>query len=374
MRWRIRAVFLAAVLLFAGCRKGKDSARQCLEIAESCQNVYENAEKEAAEHPAGTYRLTRAGTDAVEDWLMEQEHCVLDSREGYPAYLANSQGVYDFWSRVHSGEEAELTVVEVEGDGLTCWCLAFDGEAGSCDVVDVSLGAELKVTRQERRQVYDWELTRFGNFYFQILPADGHRVDYTVLRLTPPDETLWDLTRTYIAPVGYLATNLFLCDWSQEELGELSFNDAFEYLYELKHGTPPDPSGYRHTAEPYRVWIPAEVFEDTLLSYFDVSKEELRRGAMYDAETDSYPWRELQTYDYVEFRFLESEAEGCVENPDGTLTLTVRVRYPEKKEDCLFVHEVTIRPLADGGFRYVSNRVTQVSDLGMPSSRPRLDN
>lgn len=351
-------LLLLAVRLLTGCGKQQDASQQCLELARSCPDLC-------------AAPLTRAGIDEVEDWLMEQDCCVLDSREGYPSYLANAQGVVDFWNTVQAGREADLTVVEVGQAGLTCWCLAFDGGAGSCAVVDISLGPEPEITRLEQRPVYDWDLTE-RSFYFQILPTDGHRVDYTVLRLTPPDGALWDLTQTYIAPVGYLATNLFLCDWSGEDFGELSFNDVFEYCYELKNGTPPDPSAYRHTGEPYRIWIPAEVFEDTLLSYFDVSIEELRRLAMYDLETGSYPWRDLQTYDYVDFRFLESEVEGYTENPDGTLTLTVRVRYPEKKEDSLFVHAVTVLPLAEGGFRYISNRILEISDLGMPSAQPRL--
>lgn len=44
-------------------------------------------------------------------------------------------------------------------------------------------------------------------------------------------------------------------------------------------------------------------------------------------------------------------------NEDGTITLTVEAVWPAKSQACVFVHEVTVRPLEDGGFQYVSNHI-----------------
>ena len=46
----------------------------------------------------------------------------------------------------------------------------------------------------------------------------------------------------------------------------------------------------------------------------------------------------------------------CRENGDGTLTLTVNAVYPDRNLSKAYVHEVVIRPLADGGVQYVSNK------------------
>lgn len=45
-------------------------------------------------------------------------------------------------------------------------------------------------------------------------------------------------------------------------------------------------------------------------------------------------------------------------NTDGTITLTVQALSTDLKTDCLFAHEVTVRPLENGRFQYVGNKVT----------------
>lgn len=36
------------------------------------------------------------------------------------------------------------------------------------------------------------------------------------------------------------------------------------------------------------------------------------------------------------------------------------------KTDCLFAHEVTVRPLENGRFQYVGNKVTYQTEYGLP--------
>ena len=59
-------------------------------------------------------------------------------------------------------------------------------------------------------------------------------------------------------------------------------------------------------------------------------------------------------------------------NPDGTMTLTVQMLSTDLKMDCLFAHEVTVRPLKNGIFQYVGNRITYQTEYGLPYSVPRL--
>ena len=55
----------------------------------------------------------------------------------------------------------------------------------------------------------------------------------------------------------------------------------------------------------------------------------------------------------------EPEVVAYEKNPDGTLRLTVNAVWAEKCLEQAFCHEVTVRPLEDGSFQYVSNRVLQ---------------
>ncbi len=61
------------------------------------------------------------------------------------------------------------------------------------------------------------------------------------------------------------------------------------------------------------------------------------------------------TWDYRPVMLADMVA--CRKHEDGLLTLTVEVMSPQNGTDCLFVYELTVRPLAEGRFQYVSNRV-----------------
>lgn len=68
----------------------------------------------------------------------------------------------------------------------------------------------------------------------------------------------------------------------------------------------------------------------------------------------------------------ESEVISGQANPDGTITLQVWMLSTDLKADCLFSHEVTVRPLDDGRFQFVGNRITSRTEYGLPYCDPRL--
>ena len=69
---------------------------------------------------------------------------------------------------------------------------------------------------------------------------------------------------------------------------------------------------------------------------------------------------------------IEPEVTACQTDGDGTITLTVEMLSTDLKTDCLFAHELTVRPLEDGGFQFVGNRVTYRTEYGLPYCEPRL--
>ena len=162
--------------------------------------------------------------------------------------------------------------------------------------------------------------------------------------------------------------NLFLCNWREGDWGDLSFNDLFEYLYEKDRGERFEWSDLSS------FMLPAELFESTVLPYFQISLEKFRKASGYDAEADAYPWRPVFGDDLTTWKYpmCEPEVVSRTRNSDGTLTLTVQVYSRELKTDRLFTHEVTVRLLENGGFQYTANRVTYVSDRGLPPSMPRF--
>lgn len=346
-------------------------------VADAYRELYITAEKLEPEYSGGAQRMRRADLDAFEDRLSEEGFAVVDSDEIYPAYLANPETLYTFWDAVSSGKEAEQTLIQVNADGgFTHLFFSCKGEERYMVLTELCWDREdkLYVRESELLPIYDMELTEWGIFYYQNYPDDPHYINYNQLRLEPVNRELYDLNQKYIQCVGYQFKNLFLCDWSEEDFGELCFNDLLEALYLNKTGNSLDWEKYPSRAEPLRFQIPAAVFEQTILPYFQIPLQKFRNMGCYDAKENCYPWRPLLGDDVTTWKYpmCEPEVVSCTHNGDGTMTLSVKVYSPELKTDRLFAHEVTVRPMENGEFQYVANHITYVSGYGLPPSMPRF--
>ena len=73
----------------------------------------------------------------------------------------------------------------------------------------------------------------------------------------------------------------------------------WEYLYYDTYGERFQPDGYSYIREQCCYEIPAEEFEKVILPYFDIDLDKFRELAHYSGEGDYYPWRQIETNDYV---------------------------------------------------------------------------
>ena len=70
---------------------------------------------------------------------------------------------------------------------------------------------------------------------------------------------------------------------------------------------------------------------------------------------------------------LIPEVVGYKEHSDGTITLNVHVVYPYAGDSNVYMHDVTVRPLSDRGFQYVSNYiVSEEENNNITWHTPRL--
>lgn len=311
--------------------------------------------------------------DAAEMLLAEAGYDVLDSNGVYPEYLVTGDRFRTFWECVMHNEAARQEIIRVTDDREVSYML-FVYENGQSLYYTMRYGSN-GAEYYEKLSILDWELTEKGNFYFRIYPADNkHYMDYFLIRLMPPDLELYDWNLKCILPVGYTAVNLFLCDWTEEKPGSLGINDLWEYFYYMDFGEMFNAVGKAYHGEGRYFEIPAAEFEAVVMSRFGFDRNTFRKLARYDAAGDFYPWRPLETNDFVYLWFysVEPEVTAYRENADGTVTLTVEVRSNDLKCDCLFAHEVTIRPAGNGEFQYVGNLITYQTEYGLPHAEPRL--
>lgn len=349
--------------------------QRCEEIVSLYYDLYICAEKNEPESPWDEPTLQQSSIDAIESLLIENSLDVIDTNGAYPEYLTTADHFQVFWTCVQRKEDSEQEIISIAKSGALNYRL-FSYQDGIPYVyfkyypMDNSSNAYF-----EPHRVLDWELTEKGNFFYRIYPAnDKHYADYSLIRMNAPDLTLYDMTMKYIWAGDYMATNIFLVDWTEDDFESLCFNDLWDAFYYDCYGQQFDPDGYDYEPERRCYMIPSAQFEEIVLPYFNIELDAFRQMAQYDAEKDGYPWRKIVTNDLVFLYYYscEPEVSSYRANDDGTLTLTVEAISTDLKLDCLFAHEVTVRPLKDGSFQFVGNKVTYQTEYGLPFCESRL--
>lgn len=109
--------------------------------------------------------------------------------------------------------------------------------------------------------------------------------------------------------------------------------------------------------------IPKEEFETVIMAYFNIDSETLQSKTTYYPEDETYGYKPRGFYE-VEYSDAAPfpEVTDYVENSDKTVSLTVNSVLPEENTSKVYVHEVVVRPLDDGGVQYVSNRIIPSND------------
>lgn len=319
---------------------------------------------------AGLLETAEAGVDSAEQCLIGEGLACLDSDPVYPEYLANPQSLLSFWETVSRGQDARTSVLRVDAEGTLRHLLFL--RQGDTTRFLVTRQTDTGSWETTVLPIFDMELTDHGVFYYRCYPAgDPHYIDYAQIRLSPADRDCWDLTRRYILPVGYQMVNLFLCDWQEGQWGNLSFSDLLEFLYGKYEGNWLEWEQYPGSTS--CVWIPAALFEETVLPYFRIRVEELRELCRYDPLREAYPWKPVHGDELTPWKYpmCQPEVTSWQKNSDGTLTMNVEVRSAEHKTSCLFAHTLTVRPL-EKGFQYVANQVTFTGQWGLPPSKSRF--
>ena len=298
----------------------------------------------------------------------------------YPDYLENTQDMYSFWDAVQENKDGETEFWEVLSSGALYYTsLQYaDGKATATSALtEWNEQGKLEVRSGTKKEILNWDMTECKDFYYQDVPASRGWDAARLLRLKPVDKALYDLNVKYIQPFGYHNISLFLCDWDTSDYGKLCFNDLFDALYRMRKHDYVYARDYEQVDvnEPYPYsysCIPSELFEETILPYFEIPLSAFREKALYDSEKDIYPWRDLNCSNIAYFPTVIPEITEAVENEDGSITLKVTVMCPDKQTDCLFTHEVTVMPSDDGNFKYLGNKITFMGDKEFPSSEPRI--
>lgn len=352
---------LAACCL-SGCQRQayRDEVQDCEtkladrseDIAELYRDIYESALKEN--------RLETLETAAdIAKRLGKYGYSAGDS-ENYNRFdMVGWEQVEEFCRQAKGGLPACVSIFSVMGNG---GFIRFDLES-SRESVMVNRSVLIwkdgipTVSYQNAYPAQDWIYTEEGYLFFDEYTPEGYdgAPAYTAIRVTPLDPVCRSYNQRCIAPVGYGANNLFLHDWTQEDFTTLDFSDLFLLLYPA---VMKEDAFWETSYEGNPVQVPAKIFETVILSRFLIDTDDLRAQMDYVPETGSYICAARGFYDAgISPNMPYPEVVDFTQNADQTITLTVNAVLPKQHLSRAFSHEVVIRPMADGGFQYVSNHI-----------------
>ncbi|MDE6944361.1 MAG: short-chain isoprenyl diphosphate synthase [Lachnospiraceae bacterium] len=297
--------------------------------------------------------------------LGENGHVAIDS--GNQIDMTQAEQVLTFCKAVDEKETAELMIIVVMEMGIR----KFDLETkdGSVNIVRGYYQYDQNGSLQNRSTVsYPvnfWQYTEEGYLVFEgsCFSDEGYILtlsdtpEHTMLRVLPLDEECREYNRKYILPVGYGRNNLFLCNWSEDDFGDLDFYDLFDRFYPMIHGQPVPYMADENLGVGAVYQVPGELFENAIGAYFNMDNETLRSKTTYSAELAAYEYRPRGFYEAEYPDIAYPEVVGYMENEDGTVTLHINAVYPGGNMSREFSHTTVIRPLSEENFQYVSNEM-----------------
>ena len=286
--------------------------------------------------------------------------------------MAGAEQVIEFCKAVDEKKSAMLTIIVIKDFGFRKFDLKT--EDGNVNIVRGYYQYDQDGCFQNRSTVsYPadiWQYTEEGYLLFEgSYFSDENYVltlsdtpEHTALRVLPLDEKCRELNRKYILPVGYEQNNIFLTDWNEEDIEDLDFYDIFDNFYPILHGQSVPYVADESLAVGAVYQIPEEIFENVIMTYFNVNKEALRRETTYNPEKAAYEYRPRGFYE-VEYPDIPyPEVVSYTENQDGTITLIVNAVYPNGNTSMAYSHKTVIRPLEEDCFQYVSNQMMNLID------------
>lgn len=357
-------IILVSLIICSSCGQRKLNN----ESGESRQNEKEQNIYEESENLAEGYRSLyeeAANEDALKNLELQQKIIEYFGNIGYAAVdcdnqinMVNYEQVEEFCGKAERGQTAEIKIFSIiEAGGF----IRYDMETrdGKIDVIESSLewiDNKPVADYYHEFEAYTWKYTEKGYFFIEEYHPSGFdgAPGQTGFRVKPLEQSCREMNRKYVIPMGYKLNNMLIVDWNAQDYSNLEFYDLYERMYQLKNDTCV-PYVSEHGWEEYEV--PKDEFEGVIQTHLQISSENIEDNAVYYPDRQTYRYRPRGLYD-CEFPYEPyPEVVDFEEQEDGTLKLIIEAVWVKKELDQAICSELVVRPLENGQFQYVSNKV-----------------
>ena len=319
-----------------------------LSAAESIKDLYKNfIAADVAQYSSDVTEFTSEQLQTVVGQL--GKNGLVSVAEGIN--MQNPEKVEAFYKDYLNGQDSMATVFDVQWDGQI-GAATFVFRNGQLQSYYIGIRWKEDGTPEIQNfsinDVSEIKLTEKGYFIYAYETVIAHGCIRQYWRISPLSEKCRELTKKYISRLSYMDLKVLTIDWDSSNVEDILEPSLYDAIYRIHTGKTLASATRR---------IPAEEYENTMTTYFQVTVEQLRKRCGYDEDSNSYKYEKMHVTQYPPF----GEVVDYTENADGTITLIVDGVWPDRNTDLAFRNTIVVQPYEDGRFSYLSNSIEIIS-------------
>ena len=336
-------------------QENEEATRDSMQIMSGLEHIYRNADKGDSLNVV----LDNKSICKMIKKIKQQGYSVTVS-EDY-SNMENYKRFSSFLAKAQKKQKGSGVIYEVHSEGsIGREKFIYDGKDMFLLASNASWDDNGKpiITFVSYTRIKKWRYSRKGWFCYELCvpeyPEVTEMVDGSCLiRIKPMSDNKRKLSRKCVRGLAYQGNNILCSNWDQEHMQKIDYNGLYEYLYAMKYKK-------KFNGKKYPSGIPKDQFEQLIMEYLPVSREEIEKYASYNEKKKTYDWMRLGCFNYAPNFFGTSipEVTKIKHNSNGTVTLTVdAVCKMVLCNEAVITHELTVKFNKDGSFRYLGNKI-----------------
>ena len=351
-------------------QENEEATRDSMQIMSGLEHIYRNADKGDSLNVV----LDNKSICKMIKKIKQQGYSVTVS-EDY-SNIENYKRFSSFLAKAQKKQKGSGVIYEVHSEGsIGREKFIYDGKEMFLLASNASWDDNGKpiITFVSYTRIKKWRYSRKGWFCYELCvpeyPEVTEMVDGSCLiRIKPMSDNKRKLSRKCVRGLAYQGNNILCSNWDQEHMQKIDYNGLYEYLYAMKYKK-------KFNGKKYPSGIPKDQFEQLIMEYLPVSREEIEKYASYNEKKKTYDWMRLGCFNYAPNFFGTSipEVTKIKHNSNGTVTLTVdAVCEMVLCNEAVITHELTVKFNKDGSFRYLGNKILNGGIKKIPEYQYRI--
>ena len=351
-------------------QENEEATRDSMQIMSGLEHIYRNADKGDSLNVV----LDNKSICKMIKKIKQQGYSVTVS-EDY-SNMENYKRFSSFLAKAQKKQKGSGVIYEVHSEGsIGREKFIYDGKDMFLLASNASWDDNGKpiITFVSYTRIKKWRYSRKGWFCYELCvpeyPEVTEMVDGSCLiRIKPMSDNKRKLSRKCVRGLAYQGNNILCSNWDQEHMQKIDYNGLYEYLYAMKYKK-------KFNGKKYPSGIPKDQFEQLIMEYLPVSREDIEKYASYNEKKKTYDWMRLGCFNYAPNFFGTSipEVTKIKHNSNGTVTLTVdAVCEMVLCNEAVITHELTVKFAKDGSFKYLGNKILNNGIEEIPTYQYRI--